>query len=415
MAGFGFPMSPAQAAILGQQRPSPVATVNAPTYNGMPIQPAQMAALGVQPNGMMTPQGGMQPPAQAAPMDPASYLGNPMAGMLLQRGMREEPIQNPISLLGRLAALGVGQSIERKNTEGRQGAMLEAIKTMPPEVQQMARIAIASGVPSEEVMRSMIAASQIGVQREGVQAKVAGDQLNAEVAREGLTLEQQKINQDFDNAVAQREQNAAQFAQSLGVDYAGIAIDAAQQALAEKNSALDEAYRRDALGQEHDLKQAELLAKGLDLNADQRKSLGQLASISTPLEIMDTAFKGYKPTKLTDQLVAQIAAMGDTNIVAGIVKQFMKSSAYEDMDDSEKRFFTTAVSIAENATRRASGAAVTAADLAITFTRLIPKAGDTDQILADKSEQRAAELDAILVGLPDAAVKALAAKQAARQ
>ena len=77
------------------------------------------------------------------------------------------------------------------------------------------------------------------------------------------------------------------------------------------------------------------------------------------------------------------------------------------MDNTEKRFYTSALGFAEAVTRKASGATVTGADLAITFGRLINRAGDTPQIRADKQRARDVEIESLIATLPDAAVQKL--------
>jgi hypothetical protein len=105
-----------------------------------------------------------------------------MSAMLLQRANRPDPIRGPVSLLGRLAALGVGQSIERKNTEARQAAVMDMIGSLPQEQQAMAKLAVLTG---SDPTRAVLTLSGQGIQREGI----AADREAAAAAAAGATFQ----------------------------------------------------------------------------------------------------------------------------------------------------------------------------------------------------------------------------------
>jgi hypothetical protein len=99
-----------------------------------------------------------------------------MSAMLLQRAERQEPIRGPVSLLGRLAALGVGQSIERKNSQARMSAVMDMIGSLPQEQQAMAKLAVLTGGDLTGALLS----------QRGQDLTARGQDIGAEVARERI-------------------------------------------------------------------------------------------------------------------------------------------------------------------------------------------------------------------------------------
>lgn len=157
-----FPMSPAQAAILG--RPAPVAVANAqtPQVGGFPATPAQIAALTGQ-----TPTGGVN----AAPTGLQEvgaggvFTANPLADILLKRANRPADIRSGVGLLGRLAAQAVGTKIKRENVRGAREAALELVGELPEEMQQLAKFAVLQGNP-EKVLELAMQDRRLGAQAE---------------------------------------------------------------------------------------------------------------------------------------------------------------------------------------------------------------------------------------------------------
>lgn len=173
----GFPMSPAQAAILGQR--APVAVVPAaPMINGMPISPAQAAALGVgaQSNPIAAAQAQQVQPLATG--GAGQYGVNPLADVLLARATRPGDIRNGVGLLGRLAALGVGQHLQQGNLQKMQEAALGMAETLPPEMQSMAKFAVLSGAGPKDLMNMMLSMRGQEIQTRGQDLTVQESQAN---------------------------------------------------------------------------------------------------------------------------------------------------------------------------------------------------------------------------------------------
>ena len=374
-----FPMTPAQAAILGKTRPAPSATVN---------------AAGAVPSAR--PPTGQTPVPVATPA--AASLGftpNSMDEFLLGRANRQEPIRGGVGLLGRLAALGVGNKIQRTNREGQQEAIETAISSLPPEMQSAARIAAIGGDPK--------AILPIIQQQASITA-----QEKAQDKAQSFTAEQTQAKQAFeaDQASLDRDARAREFEQTMGMKGEALDIDRAALANTMKTDAGRLALQQEELQLKKDIAAAEATADELDLNESERKGLGFLAQMAEPAQVLRDDFPDYEPTELTNSMIKQIAAFGDTSM-SGWAKSLISSEFYINMDDTEKRFYTSALGFAEAVTRKASGATVTGADLAITFGRLINRAGDTPQIRADKQRARDVEIESLIATLPDAAVQKL--------
>lgn len=157
-----FPMSPAQAAILG--RPAPVAVVNpqTPQMGSFPASPAQIAALTGQ-----TPVGGVNA-APGAAAEAGLFTKNPLADLLLRRANRPDDIRGGVGLLGRLAAQAVGTKLQRENTRGAREAALDLVSELPEEMQQLAKFAVLQGNP-EKVLELAMQDKRIGAQAEQAQ------------------------------------------------------------------------------------------------------------------------------------------------------------------------------------------------------------------------------------------------------
>lgn len=198
-----FPMTPAQAAILGKTRPAPSATVN---------------AAGAVPSAR--PPTGQTPVPVATPA--AASLGftpNSMDEFLLGRANRQEPIRGGIGLLGRLAALGVGSKIQRTNREGQQEAIEAEISKLPPEMRSAARIAAIGGDPKAilPIIQQQASIAAQAEAREDSQSFTAGENeknrtARAEESAVNRELKQQQLDQtkEFQSAsIAIQEANVA--------------------------------------------------------------------------------------------------------------------------------------------------------------------------------------------------------------
>ena len=373
-----FPISPVQAAVLG--RAAPAATVNA--SGAAPSVPAPTGQTAVP----------VATPAAAA-------LGLPqMNGMdqfLLNRANRGGSIDTGVNLLGRLAALGVGRKIQGENQAKQSEAVEAAISALPPEAQAAARIAAISGDPSK-ILPILQQNAQIAAQTE------------AREDSQSFQAEQTKAAQSFeaDQASIDRDARKREFEQTMGLKGEALDIDRASLANTMRTDAAKLAMQQEELQLKKDEAAAANAAEELDLNESERKGLGFLAQMAEPAQVLRDDFADYEPTELTNSMIKQIAAFGDTSM-SGWAKSLISSEFYVNMDDTEKRFYTSALGFAEAVTRKASGATVTGADLAITFGRLINRAGDTPQIRADKQRARDVEIESLIATLPDAAVQKL--------
>lgn len=134
---MAFPITPAQAAILGRTRPPPVATVNAAA------------------SGQSAPAPTGQTPVVAAP-PPGGFSPNNMGDLLLQRANRPGDIRTGTGLLGRLAAMGVGSKINRDNESGQREetiAQLVAMGMSPEQASLVAKGVIRPPEPAQPTDR----------------------------------------------------------------------------------------------------------------------------------------------------------------------------------------------------------------------------------------------------------------------
>ena len=225
---------------------------------------------------------------------------------------------------------------------------------------------------------------------------------------QSFTAEQTQAKQAFEahQASIERDARAREFEQTMGMKGEALDIDRAALANTMRTDAGKLALQQEELQLAKDIAAAEETADELDLNESERKGLGFLAQMAEPAQILRDDFPDYEPTELTNSMIKQIAAFGDTSM-SGWAKSLISSEFYVNMDDTEKRFYTSSLGFAEAVTRKASGATVTGADLAITFGRLINRAGDTPQIRADKQRARDVEIESLIATLPDAAVQKL--------
>ena len=213
---MAFPISPAQAAILGMNRQaSPVATVNAPQA---PANPAAMAATGQT----QIPQAAGQ-----------QFTPNPMDNFLLERANRGGPINTGTGLLGRLAALGVGRKIEKDNRDGMQSAALELVNSLPPEQQAMARFAVLTG-DTGQIFQGLRQQASLDTQKRGQDLQAGAAQARIDAGADGGEKDRRSREIIASQSIAARERMAAVTA---GIQQERLQIEAMEAAF--KASATD--------------------------------------------------------------------------------------------------------------------------------------------------------------------------------
>lgn len=377
-----------------RRRPPPSAIVN-PKHasgTGLPLQ----TPLPVQ----------QQPPPQVAALqggavDPSAFVADPMSAMLLQRAERQEPIRGPVSLLGRLAALGVGQSIERKNTEARQAAVLDMIGSLPKEQQAMAKLAVLTGGDLTGALLTQ-SGQALTARGQDISAETSrgNAQLSADTAIRGQDLSAgvagAKIEFDRDKFDADREAKWAQITET------GRSNRANEQLKADK-------LEQDQANADAKMMLEEMKAKNVKLTESEGKAISLATQMAPALEILASPdFGSYRPPQevqlFMNNLTTQSGPM--EKVMVGL----FTSDRYENFSEQDQRFIIHGLTAAEMALRDTSGATINAGEIAQKAATMLPAFGDSDLVLEEKAAIREFALEGIMAKIPPVALDALMAR-----
>lgn len=383
-----FPMTPMQAAVLGQA-PTVATAGGPPMAGGMPISPAQARVLGAQ------------APAQAA--GAAQGAGaplptiNPAAAVLMQRAQRDEPIRTGIGLLGRLAALGVGNRIDQRNRQVQNDALNEYVGSLEPEQQRMARLAILTGNPG--------AIFDMAAQERGITANRELQDSREAAAMERAEMQERGAMERTELTVAGRLQAEAM---KQRADASKAAVDSAMAGQKETRQALNEIgddYRA-AIG---DFPEAAAQYKATIDTLERGSPTDQIAAIFSFMKTLDPSSivtegeirlsaQAGGPLRQLANLVNSVSGQGD-----------LDATTREQLAETATLVFASRAQQAEQQRRNFLGAATGRGippDLAnlelFDYTRDIVESleGGFD---FDESQQRAAPQNAVAADSPQAA------------
>lgn len=251
------------------------------------------------------------------------------------------------------------------------------------------------GAMATNQRRQEMMAAQGAAQQQGFENDLARQEFALKAAKFGQTQENEKAR------IGISQQNADAITKRLDFEVKKYAEGGSDREL-------DRLIKKQDLAGavlDHEIKGVELQQERTQLEAS-RKELKDLGLTYTPkteiekktvvalnrgalaMRVLATEMRDYVPSDGVLTLIDAMKAEGGTPF-SDIWNQFKKRGGYRTLSQKDRRFLMHALSISDLDLRPVSGAALSAAEVAGSITRLMSMPGDGPQVVSDKQQARA--------------------------